>query len=171
MCTANICRSPVVELLLADRLDSERFEVGSAGVKGWRNRPMDPMSHSELAARGVDGSMFRSREINEPLIGLSGLILTATVDHRAEILALAPTAMRRTFTLKEFAQLAGSLAGEVAGPQELVAAAARNRRRATGDLDIVDPYRADDELYRSVVREIDDLCTVVSGQLNSVGAA
>jgi protein-tyrosine phosphatase len=35
VCTANICRSPMMEALLRARLDPRQFEVASAGVKGW----------------------------------------------------------------------------------------------------------------------------------------
>ena len=32
VCTANICRSPMIEALLRARLDDDKFEVASAGV-------------------------------------------------------------------------------------------------------------------------------------------
>jgi hypothetical protein len=69
VCTGNICRSPMAELLMRRMLDrgwpeqAERFVVESAGTWGHAGSPMEPHAHSTLAAHGVDGSAFRAREL------------------------------------------------------------------------------------------------------------
>ena len=71
VCTGNVCRSPVAELvtrrLLADNFGPEeaaRFAVSSAGTNAALGEPMDPRSRAELTDVGLDGdeaSGFRSR--------------------------------------------------------------------------------------------------------------
>ena len=71
VCTGNVCRSPVAELvtrrLLADKFgpeDAARFAVSSAGTNAVLGEPMDPLSRAELADVGFEGeeaSHFRSR--------------------------------------------------------------------------------------------------------------
>lgn len=65
VCTANICRSPMAEHLLrgslAALLDTGgafRFEVSSAGIRGWDGEPMDPAAAAELRRLGGDPSRF-----------------------------------------------------------------------------------------------------------------
>ncbi|MET0820561.1 MAG: hypothetical protein ABWY58_06330 [Aeromicrobium sp.] len=105
VCTANICRSPVMEVLLRTRLDPQRFEVASAGVRGWDRQPMDPMAADELRRLGHTSATFRSRPIDSSVVESADLILTATREHRSEVLVTDPKALRRTFTLLEFAAL------------------------------------------------------------------
>ena len=63
VCTANICRSPMMEVLLRDQLDPERFEIASAGVRGWEGAPIDSMVVLELARLGHEVTEFRSRPL------------------------------------------------------------------------------------------------------------
>ena len=57
------------------------------------------------------------------------LVLTATTEHRAHAVGLAPSVVRRTFTLKEFARLAKALpATDVTRPPGKTQQAAINLR-------------------------------------------
>ena len=82
VCTANICRSPMMEILLRDQLDRDRFEIASAGVSGMVGQPMDAMSEMELMRHGLSADTFRSHPIDQYLVGAADLILTATASHR-----------------------------------------------------------------------------------------
>ncbi|WP_229051949.1 hypothetical protein [Aeromicrobium sp. Leaf350] len=166
VCTANICRSPLMEMVLRDRLDPSHFEVASAGVRGWVDKPMDAMAAMELMRLGLTPGSFRSHPIDDYFVDSAGLILTATSDHRSEILGGTPEALRRTFTLVEFAQLAPSV--EADSPEELVAEAARLRSRARGSLDVVDPYRRKPAVYRTVADQIDAACATIAERLNAL---
>ena len=119
VCTGNVCRSPVAELvarrLLADKLGAEeaaRFTVSSAGTNAALGEPMDPQSRAELADVGVDAdeaSDFRSHPVTAEAIEAADLILTADRNHRSTVVQLAPGALGKTFCLREFARLLSSL--------------------------------------------------------------
>lgn len=107
---------------------------------------MDPEAAAQLHALGGDDSGFVARQITEQMIGASDLVLAATRAHRERILEERPGALRRTFTLLEFAHLVGSAQGQT--PHELVTWAARHRSATTiSELDIPDPYRRGDAAH------------------------
>jgi protein-tyrosine phosphatase len=166
VCTANICRSPMIEALLRARLDETRFEVASAGVRGWDRKPMDATAQQELARLGHSGETFRSHPIAPYLIDSADLILTATRAHRSDVLAMRPQALRRTFTLVELAALAGLV--EATEPRELVAQAALRRSLAPADTDIADPYRRGPEVHRAVADQIAESVRTLADRLNAM---
>lgn len=166
VCTANICRSPLAELLLADRLDAERFEVASGGVRGWDGSPMDGDVQVEAKRLGVDPAPFRSRPLARHHLSAADLVLTATREHRAAVLDLEPAALRRSFTLRELAGLAPLAEGEdLAG---WVGSAARLRSRGPVDADVPDPYRRAAETHREVADLLDATTRTIAQHLNTV---
>lgn len=168
VCTANICRSPMMELLLRDRLDPDRFEVASAGVRGWAQAPMDEMAAMELGRLGLGPGNFRSHALDSYLVDSADLILTATKDHRSAVLALNPLALRRTFTLLEFAALAPTCEADSAAG--VVEDAARMRSQGPAVVDIGDPYQRSPQIHRRVADEIAAAVAVISDALNGVPA-
>lgn len=164
VCTANICRSPMIEALLRARLDSDKFEVASAGTRGWDREPMDAMAAMELLRLGYSAETFRSHAIDTYLVDSADLILTATQAHRSDVLSLNPRALRRTFTLLEFAALCERVEG--ANAHALVAEAARQRSNAPPDIDIGDPYRRSPDVHRATADQIDDAVRTISERLN-----
>jgi protein-tyrosine phosphatase len=168
VCTANICRSPMMEALLRAQLDPGQFEVASAGVKGWDRKPMDRMAEMELMRLGQTATTFRSHEIDSYLVDSADLILTATRSHRSEVLGMNPGALRKTFTLMEFAALSELVDG--AEPRELVAQAARQRSLAPEAIDIGDPYRRSPEVHRATADQIDVAVRTISARLNALVA-
>jgi len=166
VCTANICRSPMIEMLLRAELDPELFEVASAGVQGWDREPMDTMATMELMRLGHTPGKFRSHAIDSYLVDSADLILTATKAHRSEVLAMNPRALRRTFTLVEFAALCEKVEG--ADPIELVAESARQRSMAPHAIDIGDPYRRSPEVHRETADQIAAAVISISARLNAL---
>lgn len=166
VCTANICRSPIMEILLRDRLDRQRFEVASAGVRGWDRQPMDPSAAAELQRLGHASDTFRSHPIDSYLVDSSDLILTATREHRSDVLVTNPKALRRTFTLLEFATLSGLV--EAGDAQSLVASAAQRRSLAPADVDVSDPYRRGPDVHRATADQIDAAVATVAQRLNAL---
>lgn len=166
VCTANICRSPMMEALLRAELDGRQFEVASAGVQGWDRHPMDSMAEMELMRLGHSAEDFRSHPIDSYLVDSADLILTATRSHRSEVLAMNPGALRRSFTLIEFAALTALVEG--AEPRALVAQAARQRSLAPGEIDIGDPYRRTPEIHRDTADQIDRAVRTISDRLNAL---
>lgn len=152
VCTANICRSPTVEILLRQRLDRSRFTIRSAGTRGWTEAPVDSMVVLELARLGASADGFASRALTPGDLEWANLILTAGAEHRADVIDRSPTVLPRTFTLREFASL---VEGSVfSTPGELVADAYRRRSGATGAVDLADPFRQPPAVHRLVADQI-----------------
>ncbi|WP_116997647.1 hypothetical protein [Desertimonas flava] len=116
VCTANVCRSPVAQRLLARALegvgtgDGRGWVVTSAGT-GRYSAGMDPGTVSAAAAVGVDLADHTSRTIDRSILGTDGadLVVTMTREHLRDVVALDPGAWPRTFTLKELARRAISI--------------------------------------------------------------
>lgn len=168
VCTANICRSPLMELLMRQQLDTSVYEVGSAGVRGFRNTPMDPAAAEQAVRFGADPQYFRSRALTPDMVTVSQLVLTATREHRSSVLAVAPTALKRTFTLLEFAQLAEHYPTD--SLDELITLATRNRSSVKRPIDISDPFRQGELVHQQIAERILDGVRTVSTTLNEFAA-
>lgn len=111
VCTGNVCRSVLAERItrrgLADRLGdhADRFHTGSAGTQAVPGRPMHPYIRKVLRAREVEVEGFTSRRLSAGLVARADLVLGATAVERDEAIALEPSSLRRTFTLRELARL------------------------------------------------------------------
>jgi protein-tyrosine phosphatase len=92
--------------------------ISSAGVSAWTGETMQPNAARALVERGADPTGFRARQLTEQLVMGADLVLCATRAHRSAIVTLAPRALRRTFTLREFDRAAAGVT-----PERLVAAA------------------------------------------------
>lgn len=152
VCTANICRSPMVEILLRQRLDPTAFEVASAGVLGWRDAPVDSMVVLELERLGASAEGFLSRPLEQRMVDDADLILTASRGHRSEVVGRFPSALRRNFTVREFAALTDGVVAD--SPADLVHAAYRRRSEAGDDVDLLDPFRQPPAVHRAVADQI-----------------
>lgn len=163
VCTGNICRSPMVERMLAARLRAllgagGPVTVASAGTYALVGEAMDPLAAQMLAERDVPGDGFTARLLTRPLIEAADLVLTATREHRAAVVQAVPRAAGHTFTLRELARLVDddgvhrAVAGR--GFDALVAAAAARRGFAPAgepaDDDLPDPYRGPVEGFQRV---------------------
>ncbi|MFD2079515.1 protein-tyrosine phosphatase [Actinopolymorpha cephalotaxi] len=115
VCTGNMCRSPMAERMtraaLAARLgpDADRFTVYSAGTGTVDGRAMTAEAAAQVKAYSADPAGFVSAELRESHVGGADLVLAATRAHRSDVVTLVPGALRRTFTLTEFARLAAAL--------------------------------------------------------------
>lgn len=166
VCTGNIARSPMAQRLLQTHLrGTPGLRVSSAGTWGHTGAPMERHAATALAEVGVDEDGFRAREVTPELVRAASLVLTATREHRARVLGHEPTALRRTFTLRELARLIDHVDVRW-GPESdvaergdaLVAAAAAARgsvRVPPAADDIADPYGAPLDVYRRCRDEID----------------
>ena len=164
VCIGNVCRSPVAEGLLRDRLPGTDFRVESAGVRGLVGHTMTEESAAELAQRGVHVSDFVARRLEASMPHAADLVLTATTDIRRAALEEAPGALRRTFTWKEFAALVDGRSAET--PQALVRGAAA-RRAEVGHLDLEtdDPIGRAPAVHARVAAEIDEAVAVIARAL------
>lgn len=180
VCTGNICRSPLAERLLRERLRragtdvSDRFLVHSVGLGALVDQPMDSNAAVALTEMGGDADGFVARQANERIVSHADLVLTAERHHRARVLEDNPAALRRTFTLREFAALCALLIDDVAGagPDELVRRAAAERPLAeVDDYDVPDPYRRSVAAHATTAGLIRDAVDVIAPALvNAVKA-
>jgi len=168
VCTANICRSPLMEMLLRRRLDSDVFEVSSAGVQGWESQPMDADAAAQLRRLGSDPGEFRSRPFTARIVEGSDLILTATREHRAGVLSVCPSALRRTFTLREFDALVADT--DAASLHDLTDQAVRRRSQAPAMVDIGDPFQQGELVHQQIAEQINGAVGRVAEALNMAAA-
>lgn len=167
LCTGNICRSPMAEVLLRARLQGVSARVHSAGTRALVDHGMD-RTMQEIAVRhgaaADEVAAHRARWLREPLADDADLVLAMSREHRTAAVELVPRHLRRAFTVREFARLASSLdhdeitrtadaAGEAprARLAAVVALVAGQRGRAplavTAEDDVIDPYRRAPEVY------------------------
>src|SRR4051812_13377873 len=118
-----------------------------------------------LRARGLPAAAAAARQLTPDLVRAADLVLTMTTQQRAAVVAQVPSAVRRTFTLREFADLAALVAPEVGagGPvarlRALVQAAPRARARreaGPGHDDVEDPFRRPEAVHARALAAIDD---------------
>ncbi len=182
VCTGNLCRSPLAEHLAAVRFRATPGAAPvfhSAGVCAEPAAPMHPHAAALLRARDVDPGAFRARPLTAELIGASDLVLCATRRHRSAVVALAPRALRRTFTVREFGRLTSGVRpadlppGEPRLAGEYLTAAAW-RVRASGRIvpasidDLADPLEGGRDEFETCARMIDE---ALSGPLALLAGA
>lgn len=170
VCTGNICRSPFIERLLAHHLIGVDVQVTSAGTRALVGEPMQPASEQLLGERGVGPAGFRARQLTEQLAAAADIVLTATREHRSQVVQLAPAALRRTFAIADFADLCAALpappwplrpmeraddpplrrlVGQLAAIRPQVAP------RQADDADISDPFRQEFAVYEQMAQQVD----------------
>ncbi|MET9254460.1 protein-tyrosine-phosphatase [Streptomyces sp. NPDC003717] len=187
--TGNVCRSPITERLtrhfVAERLGvlGVGLIVESAGTWGHEGAPMEANAEAVLADFGADAAGFTGRELLDEHVIRADLVLTATRDHRAQVISMGHSAGLRTFTLKEFTRLVKAIdpatlpaldEGLVVRARSLVRAAAALRGwllAPTAEADeVYDPYGAPLPFFRSVGDEIHQALDPVVTALTGVAA-
>lgn len=167
VCTGNVCRSPLAMLMLQRRLAplSPVLTVTSAGTRAQAGVPMSDRAAAEARRLGLDPAGVLSRQLDIPMIAEADLVLTATLEHRSQVVAAHVPALRYTFTLNELSRLLGS--AEVpelpTDVQERVHALARlgvSRRgllppAEPGAYDVPDPIGGSPRLYAEVTAMLD----------------
>lgn len=169
VCTGNICRSPLAEYFLRDALNSDHFELGSAGTHAVVNGAVPDQQVKIARTLGlVTIAEHRGRQISGSYIREADLILTATLRHRRRVVRMLPSASGKTFTMREYAHLSAHvqavdlmevLAGEEHGLR--AATVAVHQLRGTvpqppeeDSYDIVDPYGENKRTYRKAADQL-----------------
>ncbi len=115
ICTGNICRSPMAEVLLRARLATLAPEVriGSAGLL-FDGRAAEPHAIEAMAARGIDLRTHASRTISYELLEGTSVIIGMERRHVREVATLGPGLFGRAFTLPELVEAARADGGRPA---------------------------------------------------------
>ena len=121
VCTGNICRSPMAEVLLAARRPGLR--IASAGTHAPDNAPADPHAIACMAARGLDLSNHRARRVTAELIAGFDLILVAADHHRQTLIQRLPQTRGRIYRLGHWRDR--EIADPIGEPREAFEQAAR----------------------------------------------
>lgn len=138
VCTANICRSPVMELLAREMAgEGATVTFASAGTHGYDDHPINEDMAVTLSP-GLGGE-FRSRRLTPEILEGADLVLTAESTHRTHILEDHPQLHRKVFTLGQFAATIAQIP-DLTG-RELVAEAGSRRTPPRPADDVADPYR------------------------------
>lgn len=133
ICSANICRSPVVETLLRRRLGSDghtQVKISSAGTLGLDGAAAAEHSISLMAERGLDISGHRSRGVDLPMLEAADLVLAMENGHVNLIKGARPSLAPR---IRRLAEMAGE------------------------ERDVPDPYGGPRQGYEEMVRDVEDL--------------
>jgi protein-tyrosine phosphatase len=147
VCLGNICRSPMADVVLSDRLDraglGDRVEVVSAGTGGWHvGGPMDDRAAAVLTAHGYDATRHRARQFQADWFDEADLVLAMDAHNHADLVALAPDA-HRVRMFRELDPLAGD----------------------DGGLDVPDPYFGGDEGFEQVLEMVERTCDALVAAL------
>ena len=156
VCTGNVCRSPALERLLLSKL-GPTVRVVSAGTHALVGEPISEPMAALLRESGVQPQGFQAHQLSEQMLKEADLILPMTRAQRALVVELWPAAVRRTFTLREFARLlswvnpselaAGAPAERLRAAISLVAAQRGRERTSPDQDDVVDPFRLSNAVY------------------------
>jgi protein-tyrosine phosphatase len=107
VCTANICRSPVGEAVLRDRLQKyglPQWTIGSAGTWAIENHQASQFSIEVCGFMGLDISAHRSRMADATLLAQADLVLCMETRHVTILKAEFPGYAHKIFLLSEMAE-------------------------------------------------------------------
>lgn len=180
VCSGNICRSPLVELLLREQLnrlggrtDITTASAGTIARAGWQMPDEGKNTARALGLGAAELDAHRAQWLREPTVGAAGLVLGLTREHRAAAVELFPKANRRAFTLAQLARILPLLSDdEIAAstPAQLVEAAHLRRNDAVPqnreDDDIEDPFGRGQDVYDRVGARIAGSVDVIASALS-----
>jgi protein-tyrosine phosphatase len=163
VCTGNVCRSPAVERLLASKL-GPTVSVSSAGTHALVGHPISEPMAALLRDSGVEPDSFQARRLSEQMLKDADLVLTMTRPQRGLVVELWPAAVRRAFTLREFARLlswidpsalpAGTPADRLRAAIPLAVAERGGERKPAAEDDVTDPFRLSNAVYADSFAQI-----------------
>ena len=140
VCLGNICRSPLAEGILKNKLPLDRFKVDSAGTAGFHiGRSPDHRSIEVAAQNGIDISRQKARKFTPNDFKEFNKIYVMDHANLANVLQMAST------------------------PED------RNKVALLLETDEVpDPYYENEEGFKTVFRLIDQACNCLTNKLQNL---
>lgn len=170
VCTGNVCRSPLAEVLLRTGLSGLPVEVTSAGTQALVGEPMTKRNLAIAKRFSADDPLRHvARQLRVEHLEEADLVLALSRSHRREAVEMLPKVSQYVFTLREFGRLAESLAVDAPAAGSAGDSGARMREAAryiaqmrgtippAADLDgdnVVDPYMRSEEVYEESAAQI-----------------
>ena len=143
VCSGNICRSPMAEVVLRAMLLraglGDDVDVDSAGTGDWHvGERADLRALQALAASGYDGEPHRARQFDREWFAARDLLVALDGGHASLLTGMAPDA---------------EAAAKVRLLRSFDPAAA-----GAPDLDVADPYYAGDQAFTDVLGQVEAAC-------------
>ncbi|MCF6376242.1 hypothetical protein L2K70_01350 [Nocardioides KLBMP 9356] len=161
LCTANICRSPAMEIIARDLAGDADVVFSSSGTHAHTGHRMNPVQAATIPHLDVSG--FRSRRLKPEMVDEADLVLTAESIHRQHVLDDYAHHHRKIFTLGQF-EAAIEEIPDLSG-RELVTAVGQKRQPAHPELDVADPYRRGEKAAATATARITEMLRVVIPRL------
>lgn len=148
VCLGNICRSPMADVVLNDRLASaglvDRVEVVSAGTGGWHvGGPMDRRAAALLTTHGYDASRHAAQQFGPDWFDEVDLVLAMDAANHDDLVAQGPA--DRVLMFRDF-----------------------DPRVEDGDRDVPDPYYGGDDGFEDVLAMVERTSDVLVAALAQV---
>ncbi len=151
VCTGNICRSPMADVVLrhlADRVTladrttlGERLVISSAGTSGWHaGEPMDPRARDALARRGYEDHGHLARSFETVWLDTLDLVVCMDRGHQQTLVSLSR-----------------GRAGDDRHLERLVMLRSFDPR-AGGGVDVPDPYYGDEFEFEACLDLVEAGC-------------
>jgi len=109
VCVGNICRSPIGERLLAQKLEQSgsQIRVSSAGIAALVGHPADEDAAAVASAHGLSLDEHIARQFTRELGSEHALILVMEPDHKREITRNAPDLSGRVLLFDQWTEAKG----------------------------------------------------------------
>ncbi|SIS41189.1 low molecular weight protein arginine phosphatase [Salimicrobium flavidum] len=187
VCTGNTCRSPMAEAILKDK--NEGFDVQSAGVFAGEGHPLSAQAREVMEEEDVETD-HHSQPVTPELLEWADLILTMTERHKQALAMQQSGYEEKLFTLKEYVLISDekwerlkSLYSRVEEKRNCLSQEhegdigdkwreeAREEleeieeiEASLPDVNIMDPFGADIDIYRKTYRELLEYIELLIGK-------
>lgn len=153
VCLGNICRSPMADVILTDRVEAAglggKVEVVSAGTGDWHvGNPMDRRAAALLTAHGYDASQHTARQFEKVWFEDVDVVLAMDSDNLADLEAMRPPDHEdgRLLLFRAFDPVS----------------------RGEYDRDVPDPYYGGDDGFETVLAMVERTCDAIVDELRRV---
>jgi protein-tyrosine phosphatase len=151
VCLGNICRSPMADVVLNDRLARAGLDrdvaVVSAGTGGWHvGNPMDRRAAALLTSHGYDASRHEAQQFAAHWFAEHDLVLAMDESNLAD--------------------LVGEFGDALDEPERLMLFRAFDPRARDGDREVPDPYYGGDDGFATVLSIIERTCDALVDALD-----
>jgi protein-tyrosine phosphatase len=149
VCTGNICRSPIAEVVLRDRIEAaglgERVVVDSGGTSSEElGNPIDPRAAAVLRAAGYPVPSRTAHQVSSDDVRDHDLLLAMTAQHARRLRTLAPddASAARVVMYRSF----DPAAPETSGPSAVADEA---------ELDVEDPWYGTQDDFLATLEQVE----------------
>jgi protein-tyrosine phosphatase len=122
VCTGNICRSPMAEVLLRARAErdgrADTLRVESAGTWGMDGQPAAPLAREVMGTRGLALDDHIARTVDADMLADASVIIVMTRSHRDALAAEFPGVRSKLHLMSELAGLEYDISDPYGGPVE-----------------------------------------------------